>query len=503
MGNENPYDAPALPSMKSGPAADEHTEVALQQKRANGVLPVDDETNFGDLENAIGRSSAGLDESLLSVDPRALAARLASASDDVGDPQPLPRKGGLSPEKRRELSEDEPTLLGGPAGRLDPKELARQLAEQAKARLAAQKAPEPEKPVVKEDPVALAKRLAEEAKARIAAEAEKKRAAETIPEPEPPKPSIIQKNPAAKTDQPKEDPVALARRLAAEAKARMTPQPAQPREPVAVPPEPKKKAKATPPPPPPRAPELDPASLSSTDVDAASEAREPTGKGSKRRSKSLLERAPRAKSGRSAVEAIKVYTTEPSPERVSAPPRKATPEPAAPRAEEPQGRRIETPTPPPMRATEILAEVAKSSGLTTSPPAPPPLPPEPEADETAPSAPAPQVDATETVELHEHLDVLRDLLPDAVIESERPVRRPNVFVALWEAHQARAVKDGHLELAGAATLLLTHARRVPEGQLVGVKLTRAGKGWAAFVDKTTGELLAIVPRPEIYLAGLQ
>ena len=40
-------------------------------------------------------------------------------------------------------------------------------------------------------------------------------------------------------------------------------------------------------------------------------------------------------------------------------------------------------------------------------------------------------------------------------------------------------------------------------KLVGVKITRNGKAWAAFVDKTDGTLLAIVPRPEIYLAGLQ
>jgi len=398
MAKQNPYDAPAIPAMK-GPPADDHTEVSLSDKRTKSVLPVDDETNFGDLDAVIGSTTAQIDDSLLSVDPRALAARLAESSPpEIADPLPLPAK--------RQLEEDEPTLLGGSATGLDPKELARELAAQAKARIAKQQA--------KDDPVALAKRLAAEAKARIA-KSEKRKA----------------KKPAA------EDPAALAKRLAKEAKARLTPGPAP--------------ARKSPPKPP-----------------KASKARKAKG--------SLASRAPRKKAKKNALEALQSYT-EPSPE--------------------PIGRRVATPTPPPMRASEILAAVHSESPSTPAPApsrAAAPVAPAPAKPAPAPQAPAP---------VPTHLAVIQALLPNATIESERPVRRPNVFTALWAAHQARAVKDGQLALAGAAALLLGQASRLPAGQLIGVKLTHDGKGWAAFVDRDSGELLAIVPRPEIYLAGLQ
>lgn len=447
MASKNPYDAPVPRTLK----ADDATEVALASKGT--VLPVDDETNFGPLK---GKKSVLAPEAL-AMDPRALAKKLSANAGRLPPTRtPTPRSRRMRPDRPAvSLLEDEPTVFSNgpevttphapedapvlvhhqpdpePAPRdkaeptapaVDPRELARQLAAEAKRRIQQQEASS--KP--SEDPAALARRLAAEAKARIQAEEQ--------------------------ASAPQETPAELARRLAAETRARIAKEAAEapPPEPTPAPPEPVARA----------VPEPEP---------APEPARPRTSSG-------LAARAPRSRapqSAQQALEALKESTPAPAPVRMT--------------RRNPVPPEASVPPPEPAPKVERAAPAPSPSPVVSAPPSP---------VVSVPPAPSPAVTPP-------YLASLMALLPTASIERERPVLKHGVFKALWEAHQARAVKDNQLELAAAATVLLARIQQRSPGDIMGVQLTHQGTSWASFVDRTTGEVLALVPRPAIYLAGLQ
>jgi hypothetical protein len=109
--------------------------------------------------------------------------------------------------------------------------------------------------------------------------------------------------------------------------------------------------------------------------------------------------------------------------------------------------------------------------------------------------------AVATVATVDPMAALDALLPGVQIVSQHPIRQLPVFRALWEAHQARAIRSGRLSLAASATVLLHH---VEAGRpLIAARIDFAEQAWAAFCAGDTGEVLAIVDTPEIYLAGIR
>lgn len=542
MARKNRYDAPFRPSLDK-PPADDATEVTIRGRR--GLLPVDDETNFGE-----GKGGSELEEELLKVDPRALAQRLARARTGRSE----------RPAPRRSLPEDQPTTLGPST-----------------------EGPSIENPVPLEDPVMLARRLAREAKARLGQtdDLNDETARSTTPgrprtkhlarpekkashPPARPRVSTPQEQPATRTPQrprvvrqkarPRNgQPPARARRTSqpdarvgeetqkradarrdAERKeaerrearraeldrleklnrveearrerarrdearenaptpkpppSRPTPMPAPPRR--TQPPE---RAKAPPVPRPdsPAAPEVgapppeDPAALA---VRLAAEAK--------------------ARIARSATPPLEREATPTQNDPVVEPaaPSTATPaearEPATPPA--PAGR-LAARAPRPKKKTSA-AETVKRLSAEPAPARSYTPPTGARAEDLAvlaPAAAAPvaQVQAPEEARpLGNPLSLLAATLPGVLIESEHQVTNAEVFQALWEAHQARAIRAGRLSLAATATLLLDH---VGSGRpLVAARIGYASKQWAAFMAADNGQLLAIVEMPEIYLAGIR
>ncbi len=93
-------------------------------------------------------------------------------------------------------------------------------------------------------------------------------------------------------------------------------------------------------------------------------------------------------------------------------------------------------------------------------------------------------------------------LPGFEIASTHPVASAEAFKGVWTSHRVRAALDEDYGLLVTADLLLDAVARVNPGALVGLRVEREGAAWALFVDGERGVLLAILPRPEIYLAGL-
>ena len=98
--------------------------------------------------------------------------------------------------------------------------------------------------------------------------------------------------------------------------------------------------------------------------------------------------------------------------------------------------------------------------------------------------------------------IVLDLIPGAHIRRTLTVSNPDVFVALWRAHQVRATHEGSLAVVGVAHALLHAVQELPSGKLTAVHLEYQGKSYAAWVNTVTGALLGIVEPAELYLAGL-
>ena len=98
--------------------------------------------------------------------------------------------------------------------------------------------------------------------------------------------------------------------------------------------------------------------------------------------------------------------------------------------------------------------------------------------------------------------IILDLIPGAHIQRTLTVSNPDVFSALWRAHQVRAAHEGSLAVVGVASALLHAVQELPSGKLTAVHLEHEGKSYAAWVNTVTGTLLGIVEPAELYLAGL-
>lgn len=278
-----------------------------------------------------------------------------------------------------------------------------------------------------EDPAALARRLAAEAKARL--------------ESPPPDPRELAKRLAAEAKARNaekaaaEDPAAMARRLAAEAKARIQAAAAPAAAPAAPPPEPAAPAAPT---------------------------------------RSLSERARRPLS---AAEAFRIAA-----EREAQEAREAEAAEAA-RQQALAAEKAAEPAPAP--AAPVVAAPAVA----------------PVAAPAAPSLP-PAVAAEPTLYGRAPQEVLRERLPDVEVLGLTTVHDRAVFRALWRSHRARARAEGALELLVTADVLLDAAERVPAGALHALHIRSAGRPWAAWVDGDRQVVLGLAPTPDIYLAGL-
>ena len=98
--------------------------------------------------------------------------------------------------------------------------------------------------------------------------------------------------------------------------------------------------------------------------------------------------------------------------------------------------------------------------------------------------------------------IVLDLIPGAHIHRTLTVSNPDVFSALWRAHQVRAAHEGSLAVVGLASALLHAVQELPSGKLTAVHLEHQGQSYAAWVNTVTGTLLGIVEPAELYLAGL-
>ncbi len=337
----------------------------------------------------------------------------------------------------------------------------------------------------KEDPRALAQRLAAEAKARATSA--------PAPAPEP---------------VPIEDPRDLARRLAAEAKAKLaaTPAPAPPAAPSPVPEEdPRELAKrlaaeakaeraATPAPQAalPPAPAEDPrelarrlaaeakARIAATPAPAPQTAMPPP-------PSHLEKKMSRPRSAKEILEeALRAEAIrEATPAPVSARARMPAPPPAPPPELAPVQQAAPAPVPQAVPAPAPVPQAA---------PAPAPVPQAAPAPAPAPSSPNAAV-------------TLLELLPGAAVEAPMAIQRPEVFQAVWRAHRTRAVHEQDWSTVAAASVLVDAAARLHHGQLrqgafVGCRVSLGGKPYAVFADIDRRCLLAILSPADVFLAGL-
>ncbi len=350
---------------------------------------------------------------------------------------------GPVPDPPRGETPMEPQPLGKPPE--DPRELARRLAAEAKAKIAARATPPPAPAA--EDPRELAMRLAQEAKARTA----------RTPAP-------------AARQEASEDPRELAKRLAAEAKARLTPGPTATRDedPRELAMRLAAEAKA-------RANTADPAPSYTPPAQPNKASEAPT----IRRAATSRSQAPPA--GAQAMSAKEIL--EAALRGNTAPP-EASPAPRATPAPTPQREQATAPPPEPVQA-------AAPAPAPTPAPAPPPAP-----EQVATPAPAPPTLGAPPAA------VILDLLPGAAVEAPMPVERPDVFQAVWRAHRTRALHERDFAAVAMASVLIDAADRVPLGKLVGARVTLDGEPKAVFADLERRALLAVLSPAEVYLAGL-
>ncbi len=299
-----------------------------------------------------------------------------------------------------------------------------------------------------EDPRAMARRLAEEAKRRIrekaAAAAAPASGALAAAAPAPGALASVAPPPVADPAAPlaptaaapvaaAEDPRAMAKRLAEEAKERMG---------ITQPPTAAPAPKARP-------------------VAAAPPAAQPP--------KPLARRAARG-GGLSAADALKAARAR---ERTPPPtPRTAKP---APRTTASSRSPVDTAQP---TASPVAAPAARSA---------------PPAAAAPPSTPATLPDPSAAI---------LSLVPGAAVEPPVHMRSPEVFRALWRTHRTRAQHEGNVPLAATASVLLEAVNRLPAGHLVAARITVGDQVWAVWADIGGQVLLGAAQPADIYLAGL-
>lgn len=167
----------------------------------------------------------------------------------------------------------------------------------------------------------------------------------------------------------------------------------------------------------------------------------------------------------------------------------------------------------PMSALEALAAareaernrtVVRSAPPPRAVPSPSPSPvPRPASPETngepvrAPGGPAPldQVEA-----------IVRQQLPAAEVRPAVAITSAEVFRALWRAHRARAQHEGDVALVATASVLLEAIDRVPAGWIAATRLIVGGRHtppetWAVWVDLERRTILAVARPADVYLAG--
>jgi hypothetical protein len=155
-----------------------------------------------------------------------------------------------------------------------------------------------------------------------------------------------------------------------------------------------------------------------------------------------------------------------------------------------------------MTAAEALR--AAMAAEEDAPPQRPPPPrsrnlaaPEPERDE--PVKPSPQ---RQPAANRDPIAAVQAAIAGATVTSPVVIGRFEVFKALWRAHRARAHHEGNPVMAATASVLLDAADRVPPGSLIAVRISHAGREWAGWVDASRGVLLGVAEPADVYLAGI-
>ena len=110
--------------------------------------------------------------------------------------------------------------------------------------------------------------------------------------------------------------------------------------------------------------------------------------------------------------------------------------------------------------------------------------------------PPPESDTGDAV-----VEILRELVADAVVLKRTSVVKRDVFTAVWMSHQARAKLERDLPIAITAATLIDAARTVPEGHLVAVEVALGTDRRATWVDTKNRRVLATASPASIYLIG--
>lgn len=296
-----------------------------------------------------------------------------------------------------------------------------------------------------EDPRALARKLAEEAKLRMTAAGGAGQ------------PPVPQREPQERKEEPTmsaEDPRELARRLAEEAKRRLR----EPAPEPAMPPEP-------------------------------SFAREPFF------GESGDEATPYGASDDEDGPAIRVVDERPAADRVASTSRPLTALEALALARE-QEKRAKASQPPP-RSHEPPQSAPQPAPSSVSA-----LQREPSQSHTAQREAVSAAPRSGPAPLGQVATIVRRVFAEAEVEPALPVSNPEVFRALWRAHGARALHEGDIHLVATASVLLDAVGRVPPGWLAAARMRINGSYWAVFVDLERGVLLGVARPAEVYLAGM-
>lgn len=74
--------------------------------------------------------------------------------------------------------------------------------------------------------------------------------------------------------------------------------------------------------------------------------------------------------------------------------------------------------------------------------------------------------------------------------------------AVWRSHHARALQSGDAVLALTTIRMLSDLERLGETGIAAAKMHWKGEDWAVWYDATSGELLAVLPQADVYLAGV-
>lgn len=125
----------------------------------------------------------------------------------------------------------------------------------------------------------------------------------------------------------------------------------------------------------------------------------------------------------------------------------------------------------------------------------------------APRAEPARVPAQSTAPLAQVDAIVREHFPGADLGPAVAVSNVDVFRALWRAHRARAQHDGDVGLITTAGVLLDAIERVPPGWLVAVKASigigrHPPETWGVWIDLDRRTVLAVARPADIYLAGI-